>query len=142
MDAEAPLVLQSAVRQGIAEEDALHAWAFAIDASNVGQGMVMHFGSDRDPRGDAMPRSLDDPLARADELADEFEGYEPREDDRGEPVLSALRRAAYRRALIERELVERVLHARQSGASWARIGNELGTSGEAARQRDGDKVDA
>jgi hypothetical protein len=90
----------------------------------------------------SMPRSLDDLVARADELADEFERYEPREDDRGEPALPALRRAAYRRALIERELLERVQQARKAGASWSKIGNELGTSGEAARQRYGDKADA
>lgn len=89
-----------------------------------------------------MPRSIDDLLARADQLADEFEGYEPHEDDSGEPVPFALRRASYRRALIERELVERVLQARESGASWAQIGNELGTSGEAARQRYSDRVGA
>lgn len=89
-----------------------------------------------------MPRSIDDLVAQADELADEFERYEPREDDRGEPALLALRRAAYQRALIERELVERVQQARKAGASWTKIGNELGTSGEAARQRYSGKVDA
>ena len=40
-------MLQSAARHGVAEEDALHAWAFAIDAYNVGEGMVMYFGPDR-----------------------------------------------------------------------------------------------
>lgn len=53
----------------------------------------------------------------------------------------ALRRAAFRRALIERELVDRVRLARQEGASWTQIGQELGTSGEAARQRYRDRVD-
>jgi hypothetical protein len=47
----------------------------------------------------------------------------------------ALRRAAYRRALVERELVEAVRQAREEGASWSKIGEHLGTSGEAARQR-------
>ena len=89
-----------------------------------------------------MPRSIDELIAQADELADEFEGYEPNEDDRGEPALMALRRAAYRRALIERELVEMVRHAREAGASWSKIGKELGTSGEAARQRYADRIDA
>lgn len=89
-----------------------------------------------------MPRSIDDLVAQADELADEFENYEPRKKDRGEPTLMALRRAAYRRALIEWELIEMVRRARQTGASWAKIGKELGTSGEAARQRYADKVDA
>lgn len=89
-----------------------------------------------------MPRSIDELLAQADELADQFEHYEPDDDDRAEPTLMALRRAAYRRALIERELVEMVRHARKAGASWSKIGKELGTSGEAARQRYADKIDA
>ena len=89
-----------------------------------------------------MPRSIDDLLARADELADRFEEFEPHEDQRGEPAVMALRRAAYRRALIERELVESVRRARESGVSWARIGAELGTSGEAARQRYAHRADA
>ena len=89
-----------------------------------------------------MPRSIDELIARADELADQFEDYQPDDEDRGEPTLMALRRAAYRRALIERELVEMVRHARAAGASWSKIGNELGTSGEAARQRYADKIDA
>ena len=47
MDAEVPTVLQSAAQHGVAEQDALHAWAFAIDAYNVGQGMVAYIGPDR-----------------------------------------------------------------------------------------------
>ena len=89
-----------------------------------------------------MPRSIDDLLARADELADRFEDYEPDDDRRGEPAVMALRRAAYRRALIERELIESVRRARESGVSWARIGTELGTTGEAARQRYAHRTDA
>ena len=38
-------------------------------------------------------RSIDDLVARADELADEFEGYALHEADRGEPALLALRRS-------------------------------------------------
>lgn len=89
-----------------------------------------------------MPRSIDDLVAQADELAQEFEDYKPDEDDRGEPPLMTLRRAAYRRASLERELVELVRRARQAGAPWTKIGKELGTSGEAARQRYADKADA
>ena len=89
-----------------------------------------------------MPRSIDDLIAQADELADEFERYEPRDDDRNEPTLMGLRRAAYRRALIERDVIELIQQAREAGASWAKIGKELGTSGEAARQRYGDKTNA
>lgn len=89
-----------------------------------------------------MPRSMDELIARADELADAFEDYDPQDSDRGEPPLMALRRVAYRRALIERELVDAVRTARAAGASWAKVGEELGTSGEAARQRYADKIDA
>ncbi len=90
-----------------------------------------------------MPRSIDELVAQAEDLADEFEDYEPKQvDRRDEPPLMALRRAAYRRAVVERELLESVRRARRAGASWAQVGKELGTSGEAARQRYGDKVDA
>ncbi len=88
-----------------------------------------------------MPRSIDELLARADELANAFEQYDPQDSDRGEPPLMALRRAGYRRALVERELVDAVRSARASGSSWGKIGDELGTSGEAARQRYADKID-
>ena len=89
-----------------------------------------------------MPRSLDELIAHADEFTDRFEAYEPQEADRGEPALMALRRVAYQRSLIERDVAEAVRNARTDGASWAKIGKELGTSGEAARQRYGDKIDA
>lgn len=89
-----------------------------------------------------MPRSIDELIAHADELADRFEDYEPNEQDRGEPGMMALRRAAYRRARIEQELVDLVRHARASGVPWSRIGQQLGTTGEAARQRYGHRVDA
>ena len=87
-----------------------------------------------------MPRSLDDLIAQADDLADRFEAYEPDEADHGEPPAMALRRVAYRRAVVERELLEAVRAAREAGTSWQRIGRELGTSGEAARQRYADAV--
>ena len=94
-----------------------------------------------------MPRSIDDLIAYADELADTFERFEPNGPDgdgpaAGESPLMALRRAAYRRALIERELLESVRRARESGIPWTRIGAELGTSGEAARQRYANRIDA
>lgn len=89
-----------------------------------------------------MPRSMDELIARADELADAFEQYEPSDEDRGEPALLALRRVAYQRALLEGELLAAVRAAREAGASWATVGRELGTSGEAARQRYAHRVDA
>jgi hypothetical protein len=90
----------------------------------------------------SMPRSIEKLLARADEFADKFEAYEPEEPDRGEPALMAVRRVSYKRSLIERELLEAVRGARKEGASWNKIGAELGTSGEAARQRYADMIDA
>lgn len=50
MDSEAPLVLESAGRHGIGEEDALHAYAFAVDSFIVDEGMVMYVGPDRSGR--------------------------------------------------------------------------------------------
>lgn len=47
MDADPPIVLQSAARHGVTEEDSLHAWAFAIDAYTLREGMVMYVGPDR-----------------------------------------------------------------------------------------------
>lgn len=44
MHGDPPILLQSAARHGVAEEDAQHAWAFAIDASDVGDGLVMYVG--------------------------------------------------------------------------------------------------
>ena len=42
-----PIWLQSASRHGIAEEDGLHAWAFAIDVFSIDEGMVMYIGPTR-----------------------------------------------------------------------------------------------
>jgi hypothetical protein len=47
VDAGAPIVLDSAARHGVAEEDALHAWASAVDVFTVDAGMVMYIGPDR-----------------------------------------------------------------------------------------------
>lgn len=80
-------------------------------------------------------------MARAEELADGFKGYDPSEEDRAEAGLPALRRTAYQRALLERELLAAVRSARAAAASWAEVGEELGTSGGAARQRYADDVE-
>lgn len=85
-----------------------------------------------------MPRSLEEILAHADELADAFQAYEPRPEDEGKASsLLALRLAAARRAEADRVLLQAVADARQHHVSWAAIGRLLGTSGEAARQRYG-----
>jgi hypothetical protein len=83
-----------------------------------------------------MPRSLHEILAQADELADTFEAYEPNDADEGKASsLVALRVAVARRANADRDLLAAVTEARNHQVSWAVIGEQLGTSGEAARQR-------
>jgi hypothetical protein len=85
-----------------------------------------------------MPRSTDEILAHADELARRFEDYEPRpEDARDARVLRDIAAAFARVAGGERDLAAAVSVARAEGHSWAAIGAMLGTSGEAARQRYG-----
>lgn len=47
MDAEPPIVLESAARHGVDEDDALHAWAFATEAYHVAEDMTMYIGPTR-----------------------------------------------------------------------------------------------
>lgn len=85
-----------------------------------------------------MPRSTDEILAHADELAKRFEDFEPGDESGSDAhALRELRHAFTRRAEAEREINEAVAVARAEGNSWAAIGAMLGTSGEAARQRFG-----
>lgn len=88
-----------------------------------------------------MPRSVEDILRHADELAARFENYEPdpaQELDAN--AVAALRSAVLERSEAERHLLEAVRQARHSGMPWSTIGTLVGTSGEAARQRYADKV--
>jgi hypothetical protein len=89
-----------------------------------------------------MPRSLDEIIAHADELADAFEGYDPQPGDEGRITPGSLRLIAYRRAQAERELADAARTAHEQGMSWRAIGEAIGTSGEAARQRYGTKKSA
>lgn len=84
-----------------------------------------------------MRRSLTDLIAHADELADAFENYEPTDEDLTAPLppLMAIKLAAFRRAAAEKELAEAVRAARAARLSWREVGEAIGTSGEAARQR-------
>jgi hypothetical protein len=79
-----------------------------------------------------MPRSYEEIVNQAEELARVF-------DEDFEPAVSkeeaAVRAAALRRALAENELGEAVAAARKAGVPWDRIGEAVGTSGEAARQK-------
>lgn len=88
-----------------------------------------------------MPRTVDEILQHADELAARFETYEPSDKDELDPAaVSLLRTAVTERSQAERHLLAAVRSAREAGLSWAAIGGFVGTSGEAARQRYASKV--
>jgi hypothetical protein len=85
-----------------------------------------------------MPRSTEEILAHADELARRFEDFEPAPGDvKDASALRDVASAFSRLAGSERELAAAVKAARADGHTWAAIGTMLGTSGEAARQRYG-----
>lgn len=88
-----------------------------------------------------MPRSVEEILQHAEELAERFENYEPDPADELDAGAVALLRAAVQeRSQAERHLIDAIRAARESGMSWAAIGSFVGTSGEAARQRYSGKV--
>jgi sugar-specific transcriptional regulator TrmB len=90
-----------------------------------------------------MPRTVQDILDHAEELAKRFEEYEPStSDERNPQVFTELREAVLSRSAAERSIKDAVEHAREHGYSWSSIGSLIGTSGEAARQRYGHKLDA
>ncbi|WP_181065194.1 hypothetical protein [Nocardia nova] len=82
-----------------------------------------------------MPRSLEEILAHADELAEKFvDDFEPTEITEIDP-LEGLQRAVIELSNSQRNVKLWVVKARAQGKSWKAIGKELGTTGEAARQR-------
>ena len=83
-----------------------------------------------------LPRTVEEILTHADELAARFEDYEPRPGDELDiEAVNRLRAAVAEQAVAERHLLDAVKTARGAGMSWASIGSFVGTSGEAARQR-------
>ncbi len=87
-----------------------------------------------------VPRSVKEIIEQAEELAARFERFEPDPRDRARAgSLAAVHRAALGRAKAEATLAEAVAKARADGYSWSAIGTVLGTSGEAARQRYGQR---
>jgi hypothetical protein len=88
-----------------------------------------------------MPRTTQEILDQADELAARFEGHESDLADMADAgPLREVRLAFQERAAAERRLSDAVTVARTRGHSWAAIGAMVGTSGEAARQRYGRPV--
>ena len=88
-----------------------------------------------------MPRTVDEILQHADNLAARFKDYEPDPAQEFDPGAIALLRAAIQeRSDAERHVLEAIRAARVAGMSWSAIGLFVGTSGEAARQRYGHEV--
>ena len=88
-----------------------------------------------------MPRSIQEILDHADELAKRFEDYEPDTADERPVEEYLLERAALARARSERQIVDAITAARANSVSWQRIGELLGTSAQAAQQRYGAVVE-
>ncbi|MFY9262300.1 MAG: hypothetical protein GX483_00615 [Actinomycetaceae bacterium] len=85
-----------------------------------------------------MPRTVEEILAHADELAEKFENYTPRpEDEVDAQALRAILDAVGKKSAAEKQLLEAIIAARKTGMTWNTIGKLVGTSGEAARQRFG-----
>lgn len=85
-----------------------------------------------------MPRTIDEIINQAAELAARFEDHEPDPDGiQNATALRAVRKAFLARAEAEGRVTEAVEKARAEGHSWASIGAMAGTSGEAARQKYG-----
>jgi len=85
-----------------------------------------------------MPLSIEELIERQAQLADRFESYEPTPDDEGSPsLIIRIYLAARTRTEAERRLSAVVDEARLEGVPWRAIGEAIGTSGEAARQRYG-----
>lgn len=83
-----------------------------------------------------MPRSTADILAHADALAARFEAHSPDPDNiRDAGALRHLAHAVVEAANAERAVGDAVAAARADGHPWSAIAAQLGTSGEAARQR-------
>ena len=77
----------------------------------------------------SMPRTVQDILDHAEELAKRFEDYEPSTaDERDSEVFGELRRAVLSRSDAERSVRDAVKHARERGCTWAFIGSLVGTS--------------
>ena len=88
-----------------------------------------------------MPRTIEEITNQAKELAARFEDHDPVADViRDASALRELRQTFLARAEAEQRVTTAVENARAEGHSWASIGAMIGRSGEAARQRYGQKA--
>lgn len=88
-----------------------------------------------------MPRSIQEILDHAEDLAKHFEDYEPDEADERSIEDYLLQRAVIDRAQSERQLIAAIAAARTAGITWGRIGGLLGTSAQGAQQRYGPLIE-
>lgn len=83
-----------------------------------------------------MPRSTQEIIDHADELAAQFEAYEPRPEDERDPApWRAMIVAVEARGAAEAAVTAAVADMRAARYSWALIGSLLGTTGSAAHER-------
>jgi hypothetical protein len=82
-----------------------------------------------------MPRSIEDALAHADELAAEFEAFDPADAVALTDEEWAIVEATAAQAAAERTLREAVVAARRADVSWRAIARILGISHQAAHRR-------
>ena len=88
-----------------------------------------------------MPRSLSELIEHADFYAKQFENYPTSSEDAiDSDIFKALWSAGQQKSALENSIAELVIKARLEDMSWKLIGQILGTSGEAARQRYGSLV--
>ena len=85
-----------------------------------------------------MPRSLNELIKHGDFYAKQFEDYPTGSQDAIDTeTFNALWAAGQQKSALENSIAELVVKARSENMSWKLIGQILGTSGEAARQRYG-----
>lgn len=84
-----------------------------------------------------MPKSIQEIIDHADELAQRFENLDPDAAEEIPVEEHLLQRAIVSRARSEHQILDAVAKARARGLSWHKIGELIGTSAQAAQQRYG-----
>jgi hypothetical protein len=128
------VIVSTARKHGIEDADIRHAVRQPIRVFRLDE-LTMLIGPSEVLEVIHMPRSIQEILEHAEELARQFEDFDP--EDASEILVEeyVLQRAVVARARSERYLIEAVAQARSGGLSWQRIGEMMGTSAQAAQQR-------
>ena len=88
-----------------------------------------------------MPRSFQEAIEQADELADWFEKHGPSPENQRPVAEYYLDYIADVRHSARVEIAEAVVAAREAGASWSQVAEVVGTSAAEAEQRFGPAVE-